>query len=36
MNDSLDMDEFMHSIIDVYNKFHNDDNDSETYYALNN
>ena len=29
MNDSLDMDEFMHSIIDVYNKFHNDD-DSET------
>ena len=30
MNDSLDMDEFMHSIIDVYNKFHNDDNDSET------
>ena len=34
MNDSLDMDEFMHSIIDVYNKFHNDDNDSETEKAV--
>lgn len=33
MNDSLDMDEFMHSIIDVYNKFHNDD-DSETEKAV--